>query len=758
MDGRLFSFIATSISVLLWHSLPPLVILPIIFTVAILLCKFTAKHSPGQLIAWGLWGILWLTSVGHWQRSLQLPLGQLTKPVIILGQVDSLIHSRDQVRFTLKLAQSGQKKHWWQPRIRVTWAEPAWQLKQGQQVKLMVKLKPPNGLANEGGFDYQKWLFSQGIVATGYVKTSLDNQLLNNAISYRQTLLDRLSAYQFASTPWIAALTLGDRGLLEPSDWSLVQRTGIAHLIAISGLHLSLVASLSYALVSFCLQGLFSLFCGAQKINFHRLGLLGALVATLGYAVLAGLGLPTVRAWLMLTLVTLVIVTNRHWRARRLLLVSVFIFIVIFPLSLFSQSFWLSFSAVLIIWFVFWRWPLKQAEFSIGTFVVVLCRIQLALSVLMLPLVAWQFSFVSLASPVVNLVAVPLVTLLLVPLCLFGGVLSAFAPTLAYWPFYVANEIIQTCLGALNTLAQWPWSALNIQAIPGPVWAMTTLGVLTVLLPRGLFAKKVAVLLFLPLLTFYVPRDKQFWQVDVLDVGQGLSVMISKDNQTLLYDVGAAYPSGFNMAEAVILPLLQARGTDQISTLFISHFDNDHSGSLPVLLSNVRVKKVITSFNLCQQGWQLAWHGLTITALWPDDPDKHNDNNGSCVLLIDDGRHRVLLTGDIDADIERRLVNQYGQNLQADILLAAHHGSNSSSSAEFIAAVGARHVVFSQGFMNRWRFPRREVVLRFMSSRRTLYSTSETGQISFLLPQSDTGAIKVSTFRQDISPYWYGNY
>ncbi|MFQ3236754.1 MAG: competence protein ComEC [Paraglaciecola sp.] len=756
MDGRLFSFIATSISVLLWHSLPSLAILPIIFTVAILLCKFTAKHSPGQLIAWGLWGIFWLSSVGHWQRSLQLPMDQITQAVIIQGKIDSLIHSRNQVRFTLTLAQSAQKIHWWQPRVRVSWAEPDWPLQQGQQIQLMVKLKPPNGLANEGGFDYKKWLFSQGIVATGYVKNSHDNQLLNDSISYRQALLNRLLLYDFATTPWISALTLGYRGMLEPKDWSLVQRTGIAHLIAISGLHLALVASVSYALVSFCLQGLFSLVSGAQNTNFHKLGVIGALVATLGYASLAGLGLPTVRAWLMLTLVTLVMVTNRHWRARRLLLVSVFIFILIFPLSLFSQSFWLSFSAVLIIWFVFWRWPVKQAEFSIRTFVIVLCRIQLALSALMLPLIAWQFSFVSLASPVVNLVAVPLVTLLLVPLCLFGCVISMFAPTLAYWPFFVANEIIQICLGSLNTLAQWPWSALNIRAIPGPVWALTALGVLTLLLPSGLIAKKVAVLLFVPLLTFYLPRQETSWQVDFLDVGQGLSVVISKDNHTLLYDVGAAYPSGFNMAEAVIMPLLQARGVEEITALFISHSDNDHSGSMPILLSNIRVKNVITSFDLCQQGWQLAWHGLTITALWPDDPDKYNDNNGSCVLLIDDGRHRVLLTGDIDAKIERHLVNQYGQKLQADILLAAHHGSNGSSSAEFIAAVGAQHVIFSQGFMNRWHFPRPEVVQRFTRSGRTLYSTSETGQVSFLLPQ--TGTIQVSTFRQDVSPYWYGNY
>jgi competence protein ComEC len=287
---------------------------------------------------------------------------------------------------------------------------------------------------------------------------------------------------------------------------------------------------------------------------------------------------------------------------------------------------------------------------------------------------------------------------------------------------------------------------------------MATLGMLTLLLPRGLISKKICLWLFMPLLTFFIPRPIQPWQVDFLDVGQGLSVVISKNNHYLIYDVGAAYPSGFNMAEAVILPLLQARGVEQVDMLFISHFDNDHSGSMPMLMPNMGVNNVISNENICRQGWQTNWQGLSISALWPDDPTRHNDNNGSCVLMLDDGWHKVLLTGDIDAAIERRLVIHYGAKLKADILLAAHHGSNGSSSAEFIAAVEAQHVIFSQGFMNRWRFPRPEVVTRFTHPGRTLYSTSETGQVSFRLLQTSEQSIQVSTFRQHYYPYWYGNY
>jgi competence protein ComEC len=245
-------------------------------------------------------------------------------------------------------------------------------------------------------------------------------------------------------------------------------------------------------------------------------------------------------------------------------------------------------------------------------------------------------------------------------------------------------------------------------------------------------------------------------------VGQGASVIISKNNKVIIYDVGASYPSGFNIADSVLLPILQARGLSSVDMVFISHGDNDHAGSLPQLIKGIYVSEVLTNQDRCQQKMDINWQGLRIKSLWPDDVLKYNDNNGSCVIKISDQYHSILLPGDIDKSIEKQLVNLRPKHLQADVLLAPHHGSNTSSSSEFIQTVGAQYVVFSQGFMNRWGFPRQEVVDRYQANtpanQPTLFSTSSSGQVSFYIEYNSPTSIIVKTFRQDIYPYWYSNF
>ena len=270
-------------------------------------------------------------------------------------------------------------------------------------------------------------------------------------------------------------------------------------------------------------------------------------------------------------------------------------------------------------------------------------------------------------------------------------------------------------------------------------------------------------LLLLPLASHLLTPKITTWQLDVLDVGQGLAVIISKNRHAIIYDVGASYPSGFNMADSVLLPILQARGLSKVDVVFISHGDNDHAGSLPQLLKGIEVSQVITNQDKCQQDFAISWQGLRIKALWPDNALKHNDNNGSCVIKVSDQYHSILLPGDIDESIEKQLVELYPKQLKADILLAAHHGSNTSSSGEFIQTVGAEYEVFSQGFMNRWRFPRPEVLERFeqvnnnVGTQAHIFTTSDSGQVSFIMEYDLPKPIIVKTFRQDIYPYWYAN-
>ncbi|WP_081589056.1 DNA internalization-related competence protein ComEC/Rec2 [Paraglaciecola psychrophila] len=751
MDSKLFSFIAASFTSLWWTNLPSIVITLLLFMCA---CLTIRKN---QHLGYFLLGIIWMASVGHWQYSLQLSSEQTSQPVQIIGEVNSLVITEKNIRFNIKVTHIADQHLLFTKIFHLSWREPAWQVQQGQRVKLWVKVKPPHGLANEAGFNYQQWLFSEGINATGYVKSDDDNTLLANVNSIRQTLLNRMLGFDLPQRSWLAAVTFGYRGLLQQEDWHLVQKTGVAHLIAISGLHLALVASVSYVLIAWAGGGLISRFYSLHHINLHNVAMLLTLFTTLAYSALAGFGLPTLRAWLMLFLFSVLFLWNKHLGARRLILLGLTGFVFLFPLSIFGLSFWLSFSAVTIICFIFWRWPVKQANFSLTAIFSGMVKVQLCLTVLMLPLVAWQFSYVSTVSPLVNLIAVPVVTMVLVPICLVAVICLAFSPDWAFELFSYADLILSYGLTFLNFALKIKASFFNIPTFPAAVWFFVFLFVLGCCLPSFWLNKKYLFLLLVPLASHLLSPKINTWQLDVLDVGHGLAVLISKNNHAIIYDVGASYPSGFNMADSVLLPILQARGFSKVDVVFISHKDNDHAGSLPQLLKGIEVSQVITNQDKCQQDFAISWQGLSIEALWPDNALKHNDNNGSCVIKVSDQYHSILLPGDINKSIEKQLVGLYPKQLKSDILVAAHHGSNTSSSAEFIQTVGAKYVIFSQGFMNRWRFPRQEVVDRYQTYNPILFSTSHSGQVSFQIEYNSTTPVILKTFRQDIYPYWYAN-
>ncbi|WP_082768829.1 DNA internalization-related competence protein ComEC/Rec2 [Paraglaciecola hydrolytica] len=754
MDSKLFIFIAACFSSLCWTGLPSIPLTLACLLLA-LICFFFRKS---RLLACCLLGFSWMASVGHWQYSLQLPLSTLEQAILVTGELESLTHQYKEPRFNLRIEQIDTEPLSFKRLVRVSWAEPSWQLKQGQRVQLMLKLKPPHGLANEGGFNYQQWLFSEGIGASGYVKASINNLLLADSVSFRQRQLDSLLQLNLPQQAWIAALTLGYRGLLEDQDWLLVQSTGIAHLIAISGLHLALVASLSYFILAWLCGALVSRFYQLHHINLHKLALLGTLFTTYCYAALAGFALPTARAWIMLLLLITLFLCNLNLSLKRVLLLCTGFFMLLFPLSIFGLSFWLSFSAVLIIIFVFWRWPQKHNGFSVLGALTVMLRIQLGLSVLMLPIVAWQFGYISWISPLVNLLAVPFVTLILVPLCLVGIIGLNLFPLVAEWIFSAVDHLLGFALYLLAGTQQIPWAVTQLLVIPGLVWALALVALIVLLLPPVGKYKPLVLLLLLPLLSYGFKEKNDNWTIDVLEVGQGTAVLITKDHQVILYDVGPAFPSGFNMGDSVILPLLKARGITSVDMVFISHWDNDHSGSLPMLQTQIAIKQVLTTSDMCRLGHELAWQGLQIKILWPDDPKLHNDNNSSCVLHISDSQHSILLPGDIDGKTERELVARWGDSLKSDILLASHHGSNSSSVTSFINKVAADYVVFSQGFMNRWNFPRPEVLTRFSQLDAQLLSTSDVGQVSFIFEYQSKKLAVLQTFRQDRYPYWYANF
>lgn len=743
MDGWLFSFMTASALTLLLPELPAAWLLPVLLFGALWFAYGRHWVFSGLLT-----GMVWMASVGHWQLAWQLPNDKIRQVVLVEGQVETLLNNTSPSRFTLKVTRLDDTALWRDVWLRLSWRSPAWPLKQGQRVRLAVKLRPPHASLNLGGFNYQQWMFAQGIRASGYVVSTHQAELLTEAPTVRQWWLDRFATLELEHKAWLAALSLGYRGWLTAQDWWLVQRTGIAHLIAISGLHLGMVSAFAYTLLVWGLGPILGR--KKQRINLHLLALGVALLLSCGYAALAGFSLPTVRAWLMLVMLVLLLRSNLYWRPARLLLVCLALFVLLFPLSLLSLSFWLSFTAVLIIYLVFWRWPNRRRNWSLLTAGQTMLRMQLALSLLMLPLVAWQFGVISLVSPLVNLLAVPYVTLLLLPLCLLALLLLGLDKAWGQALYAVADQLVSLGLTGISEIESLMHSALLLPAWSGWVWLCALFACVWLALPRGLVHRTLALVLLFPLLSAWLPSREPGWRIEVLDVGQGLAVVVHRRGRALLYDTGPAYYSGNSAAKTHVLPALRALGLSHLDWLFISHQDNDHAGGLQDILANMPVSGLVTNLGRCQAGWQQQWQGLSLEVLWPPDKQTGSQNNLSCVLRISDGQTALLLPGDIEKAVENQLVGAV--DLQAQILLAPHHGSATSSSEAFIAAVQPQHVVFSQARFNRWGFPRPEVLAAYQQVGAYTYQSGDTGQLRFYV---NNGRIRTQAVRQSHHYQWY---
>lgn len=757
MDSLLLIFILACSSALLWLELPLLpLLLPFVVLVFYFGCKLKSNHL--YKVTSALTGIAWMASVGYWDTYWQPSPQYYQQTVMVSGEVKTLLHGESGVRFNLAADRVAEESFHLSPvLIRLSWFKPDWKLEQGQRVTLQVKLKQPRGLANEFGFNYQQWLFAHQIKATGYVKSSVINVLKSTDKTQRQKLLDKIQTYQLKNEAWILALAIGYRGVLKPSDWELLQNTGTAHLIAISGLHIGMIAAATYFLVSLMIVLPVALFQKHNSFNVHYIALGMAVLSSLGYAWIAGFSLPTLRAFAMLALLWGLSILKWHWSFKRVFLVSMTMMILLFPLSLFSISFWFSFAAVAFIGLVFWRWPVNRTEYSLKNNLKVAIRIQLGLSLLMLPIVASQMGIMSLSAPVVNLVAVPVMSFLLLPLTLIATSLAAMGIDVSRVAFKWLDGIFDWFLLMLETANEVPISAIHIPGLSLWAW-FGVFGIFVFwLLPRLPFNKTFLCVLCIPWFSELLAKPLG-WQVDILDVGQGLSVLVSQERQVVLYDTGPAFPSGFNMGDAVIVPLLKGRGNNRIDKVIISHSDLDHRGGYPYLLKRIPVLETLSEESGCFAGKHWTTGILTWHVLWPLPEEAHqfSDNDSSCVVKVSDGKHSLLMTGDIETLAERQILNYYREDLsilQADVLVAPHHGSKTSSSEAFIEAVSPEVVVFSQGFNNRWGLPHDEVVRRYQAFGSRMLRTSDSGQISI----SFEPKMKIREYRKDIYPYWYAN-
>ena len=634
---------------------------------------------------------------------------------------------------------------------------PAGRVVPGERWRFSVRLKRPHGNANPHGFDYEAWLLERNIRATGTIRVKAGVWRLAESVWRADTFVERLrekirqrflmAQPEAPGLGVLMALAIGDQRAIPAAQWQVFNRTGVTHLVSISGLHVTMVAALFATLVNFIWRRSerLMLFLPAQKA-----ALLAAWLAAFGYALLAGFEVPAQRTLYMLSAVALAILSGRNFGVFRVLALALVTVLLLDPWAVLSAGFWLSFGAVGILLFVgsanlsssgsgwrfaLMRWGLSQWAVTLGS----------------LPLLLLFFQQFSLVSPLANALAIPWVSFVITPLALLYAVFP-WTPLLA-----LNHALFLPLLSLLDWLATFPvWQ----QAAP-PLWAslMAVAGVFWMLLPRGFPARLAGLFLLLPALFLPPPRPAsgQAW-VDVLDVGQGLAVVVRTADHTLLYDTGPMYSAQANAGQRVVVPFLRAAGVTRLDTLIVSHRDKDHAGGLPAVQEGLTVARFLASMDeegheRCMAGQTWRWDGVDFSILHPLPEDygkpTRKPNNVSCVLRIETSGSSLLLTGDIEAADEKSLVSRE-RALKSDGLVAPHHGGMGSSTPAFLAAVGAREAIFSAGYRNAFRHPRPEVIDRYVGSR--IWRTDQEGAIHLALDD----VLRVSAWRAERKRYWSG--
>lgn len=764
--------------------------LPVLPSPGWMLCA-SAISAAGGIVAWnrarnGGWrktvicllalvlGTLWAAARAHLRLSDELPMHLEGRDVVVTGVVDELPQRLEGgVRFVLHVESSAQSVP---ARILLSWYgargrggeqaddgdEPP-DVRPGERWKLAVRLKRPHGFANPDGFDYEAWLLERGIRATGYVRGKRENVLLDPFVrgpmvfvhrlreSIRERFLATLPDAAYAGV--LVALAIGDQNGIPHAQWTVFRKTGISHLVSISGLHVSLAGLMVGGLVGWCWRRVprLTLRCPARNA-----AAITGLVVAAGYALLAGLGIPTQRSLVMLAVVAAAMVLGRETAGSRVIALALLCVLIVDPWAVLSAGFWLSFGAIAVILYLL-SGRLQPASGWRAAVVT-----QIGITVATIPALLVLFNAFSLVSPVANAFAIPLVSFLVTPLALLAIVLPhAWILELAHW-------LTEMMMRALEWLAAFPF-AMWQQAAPPPLLAAAgVIGVAWMMLPRGTPGRYAGALAVVPMLTWSPPRPAEGeFRMTVLDVGHGLAVHLQTAKHDLVYDTGPAYGPGADAGSRVIIPYLAAGGVGRIDRLVVSHDDLDHTGGMDALLDAVRVLALTSNLPEerlkradvapalpCGIAEQWHWDGVDFEVLHPaPDQLSGRDNDTSCVLKITAPAGSALLAGDIERAAERSLVTRVGPKLASDVIVVPHHGSRSSSSPAFVEAVGAEVAVFSVGNLNPFRHPHPAVWARWAASGAQNWRTDSQGAVRI---DATASGVRTSGQRLLDARYWYG--
>jgi competence protein ComEC len=729
-------FLLGVITVTRFSVLPPL-------RLAWLLLFLVPAVAPFRRLRWPVWyaaGFLWALLAAHHDISQVLDHDLEKKPVVVEGRVASLPERNNRrVRFEFlvdRMTAPGGAAIRAPGRIRLNWYRPYPEVVPGQRLRLTVRLKRPHGFQNPGGFDYEGWLFRRSIRATGYVvagtRLSAPAGFSPDRLRYR--LRQRLHAVLGGSphTGLILALSLGDRSGISRGQWRVLTRTGTNHLLAISGLHIGLVAGIAFALTCWLwpLLGRAALWLPAPRV-----AAIVAFLAAAVYALLAGLTVPTQRALIMVAAMLLGTI-HRRMRPVTVLGLALLGVLLFDPFSVLSPGFWLSFAAVAVILFALALYTLPSAS---GT--VRFGRIQLSIFLGLAPLLAVWFRQIPLLGMLANAAAIPWISFVSVPLILSGTLLTACNAPGAGLLLALGDHSLDPIWSFLQRLAAVDAGVLPLDHVTPAAVAAALVGSMLLLLPRATAVKWLGALWLLPLLFPASPAlPPGSFRFTLLDVGQGLAAVVRTRTHVLTYDTGPAFGPDFNTGSAVVLPFLRQTGVRRVDIHVQSHADSDHIGGLADLLAGIPVGRVLTSVPasipfprvaVCRAGQHWRWDGVRFQILSPPPRSHFRGNNRSCVLRVSRGRYSVLLPGDIEHAAERSLLDSRAGALASTILVAPHHGSDTSSGRGFVRAVSPRYVLFASGYLNRYHFPKRDVMKRYREAGAMLIDTAHAGAIRF---------------------------
>lgn len=702
---------------------------------------------------------------------------------------------------------------WYRPRSGGAAANgPVPDLQPGQRWRLTVRLKRPHGSANPSGFDYEYWLLEEGLRATGSVRPGADLAADPDAdasdedplppdppASTRKTsefvwtighVIERVRAKLrdrvltaladgrpiAESAPYagvIVALIVGDQRAIAQSDWIVFNRTGIGHLVSISGLHVSMLAALGAWLV-FAWWRRHPAWCG--RLPAHQAAAAAGTLVALLYCLLAGFGVPAQRTLYMIGIVALALWTRRIGSVSRVLCVALAVVVAIDPWAVMGSGFWLSFMAVASIFYVTsGRLDLATADDTrlrrIGQAMRVAARVQWAVTLALTPLTLLFFYQVSLVSPIANAVAIPLVSFVVTPLALAGAVLPTLVGT---WLLHLAHGLVALLAVWLQWLSATPiaiWSG----AAPSP-WAFVAamIGVAWWLAPRGIPLRWTGVLWMVPLFAWPLDRPAAGEvRLTALDIGQGTSVLVETHATNTLYDTGPSYSPDNDAGNRIIVPFLRARGIARLDTMVVSHNDNDHSGGALSVLQALAVAEVRSSLAFespivraspdhvrCESGQSWASDGVRFDLLGPP-PDVYLSREGkalakpnarSCVLRVEAQGRVMLLTADIEKSQEAAIVERHRERIAANAMLVPHHGSRTSSTAVFLDAVHPKLAIVQAGYLNRFGHPRPDVLARYAARDIDVLRNDRDGAITVTLRRD---GIDVDRYRTSHRRYWY---